>query len=138
MDRILQELQMHTRLSAGVSKGSLVLDYGQMLRDHIVTPLVNGGAEGVDRDIKIFIDYSLLKKDLDGLLEVTQWPERPFPFRNVDRKTKANLTRRFNKMGMFLPYSITMTDSMKKGEVCEGMNIVLGDCENMEEDEVAV
>ena len=31
---------MHTKLSAGVSKGSLALDYGQVLRDHITSPLV--------------------------------------------------------------------------------------------------
>ena len=40
MDRILQELVMHTRLSGGVSKSSLVLDYGEVLRDHVVSPLV--------------------------------------------------------------------------------------------------
>ena len=49
IDRILQELQMHTRLSGGVSKGSLALDYCQVLRDHIVAPLVKDGTEGVDK-----------------------------------------------------------------------------------------
>ena len=44
IERILQELQIHTRLSVGVSKGSLALDYGQVLRDHVVSPLVKQGA----------------------------------------------------------------------------------------------
>ena len=63
---------MHTRLSAGVSKGSLNLDYGQVLRDHIISPLVTQGADGVDQAVDNMGEYSLLRKDLDGLVLVTQ------------------------------------------------------------------
>ena len=106
VDRILQELQMHTKLSAGVSKGSLNLDYGQVLRDHIISPLVKQGADGVDQAVDNMGEYSLLRKDLDGLMLVTQWPDRPEPLRAVDGKTKAAFTRKYNKEGAALPYNI--------------------------------
>jgi len=121
VDRILQELQMHTRLSAGVSKGSLALDYGQVLRNHIIAPLVKEGAEGVDKAVTNMGDYSLLREDLDGLLEVTQWPDKPDPLRSVDSKTKAAFTRKYNKEGVALPYSIATTVSKKKGGGGEDM-----------------
>ena len=98
---------MHTRLSAGVSKGSLALDYGQVLRDHIISPLVKQGAGGVDQAVANMGGYSLLREDLDGLLEVTQWPDKPEPFRAVDSKTKAALTRKYKKVA--LPYNISWT-----------------------------
>jgi len=115
VDRILQELQMHTRLNAGVSKGSLALDYGQVLRDHIIAPLVKQGADGVDQAVSNMGEYSLLREDLDGLIEVTQWPDKPEPLRSVDSKTKAAFTRKYNKEGAALPYSIATTVSKKKG-----------------------
>ena len=121
VDRILQELQMHTRLSAGVSKGSLALDYGQALRNHIIDPLVKEGLGGVDQAVTNIGDYSLLRKDLDDLLEVTQWPDNPDPLRSVDSKTKAAFTRKYNKEGMALPYSIATTVSKKKGGGCADM-----------------
>merc|ERR1719290_245638 len=57
IDRILSEIQMHTRLSAGVSKGSLALDYGQVLRDHVISPLVKQGADGVDQAVSNMGEY---------------------------------------------------------------------------------
>ena len=112
---------MHTRLSAGVSKGSLALDYGQVLRDHIISPLVKQGADGVDQAVANMGEYSLLREDMDGLLEVTHWPNRAEPLRAVDSKTKAAFTRKYNKVGTALPYSIAMTVSKKKGGGCEDM-----------------
>ena len=94
IDRILSEVQGHTRLSAGVSKGAINLDYGQRLRDHLIAPLVKEGAEGVEQAVAHMNQYNLLREDLEGLLEVTQWPHRPEPFSSVDSKTKAAFTRR--------------------------------------------
>ena len=114
VDRILQELQMQTRLSAGVSKGSLASDYGQALRDHVIAPLVKQGADGVDQAVSNMGEYSLLREDLDGLIEVTQWPDKPDSLRAVDSKTKAAFTMKYNKEGATLPYSIATTVSKKK------------------------
>ena len=127
IDRILQELQVHTRLSAGVSKGSLALDYGQVLRNHIISPLVKEGANGVDMAVSNMGDYSLLREDLDGLLEVTQWPDKPDPLRAVDSKTKASFTRKYNKDGAALPYSIATTVSKRKGGGAGSEDMLPGD-----------
>ena len=69
MDRILSELQSHTRLTAGVSKGAVTLDYGQRLREHIVSPMSKAGADGVDQSVVNINGYNLLREDLDGLME---------------------------------------------------------------------
>ena len=126
---------MHTRLSAGVSKTSLALDYGQILRDHVVSPLVLGWVEGVDQAVANMSQYTLLREDLDGLLEVTQWPDMQDPLKNVDSKTKAAFTRKYNKEGVALPYSIGTTVSKKKGGAWVGAVMMLGDEEEAEEDE---
>ena len=88
---------------------------GQMLRNHILGPLVKEGAEGVDEAVKRMGDYNLLREDLDSLIEVGQWPDRPDPMKHVDSKTKAAFTRKYNKEGIALPYSIVQTVTKKKG-----------------------
>ena len=129
-DRQLQELQTHTRLSAGLSKENLVLQQGQALRDHVLNPLVKDGAEGVDASVSRMGDYNLLREDLDSLIEVSQWPDRPDPMRNVESKTKAAFTRKYNKEGVALPYRIVQTVSKKKAASDEFI-----DEEEEEEDE---
>ena len=133
-DRLCQELQMHTRLSAGLSKESVVLGQGQMLRNHILGSLVKEGAEGVDEAVKRMGDYNLLREDLDSLIEVCQWPDRPDPMKSVDSKTKSAFTRKYNKEGMALPYSIVQTVTKKKGGGGEEMMLGEED-ENIEDDD---
>merc|ERR1719430_1175814 len=117
LDRILSELQSHTRLTAGVSKGAVTLDYGQRLREHIVSPMSKLGAEGVDQSVTNINDYNLLREDLDGLMEVTQWPGRPDPWQALDSKIKAAFTRRYNKEGAALPFAVQSTVA-KKAKTC--------------------
>ena len=126
---------MHTRLSAGVSKGSLALDYWQMLRDHVVAPLVKQGADGVNQAVSNMVEYSLLREDLDRLIEVTQWPDKPDPLRVVESKTKAAFTRKYNKVGAALPYSIATKVSKKKGGGGGGEDLMHGDEEELFEDD---
>lgn len=51
--------------------------------------------------------YSLLREDLDNLLEVSQWPDRENPMKDVDSKVKAAFTRQYNK-DIVLPYSAAL------------------------------
>lgn len=113
LDRILSELQSHTRLTAGVSKGAVTLDYGQRLREHIVSPMSKEGADGVEQSVANINDYNLLREDLDGLMEVTQWPGRPDPWQALDSKIKAAFTRRYNKEGAALPFAVQSTVTKK-------------------------
>ena len=147
VDRILQELQMHTSLSAGVSKGSLALDYGQVLRDHIISPLLKKRSDGVDQAVANMVHYSLLREDLDGLMEVTSWPNKPQPFVAVGSKVKSLFSRKLNKVGTDYPYSITNTVGKKKsgGGGGGGPDLLPGDeeeeddkqedCDTFEKDE---
>ena len=114
---------MHTRLSTGVSKGSLVLDYGQVLRDHVISPLLKQGADGVDQAVSNMGEYFLLREDMDGLLEVNQWPGNPDPLSNVDSKTKAAFTRKCNKKRAPLPYSVSSSVCKKRTRVGEEEDI---------------
>ena len=113
LDRILSELQGHTRLTAGVSKGAVTLDYGQRLREHIVSPMSKAGADGVEQSVVNINDYNLLREDLDGLMEVTQWPGRPDPWQALDSKVKAAFTRKYNKEGAALPFAVQSTVTKK-------------------------
>ena len=125
---------MHTSLSAGVSKGSLALDYGQFFKDHVMSPLVKQGADGVDQAVSSMKKYSLLREDLDGLMEVTQWPDKLAPLRSVNSKVKAAFTRKCNKEVVALPYSIVT--SVHKKKCGGGVDLMSSEEEEEAEEEV--
>ena len=99
--------------SAGIPKCALLMDFLQPLREAIVGPMRMNGSEGVSESIEVMKQYSLLREDLDGLLEVTQWPDKALPMKDVDSKVKAAFTRQYNKE-VVLPYA-TGGVSKKRG-----------------------
>ena len=131
-DRILQELQIHTRLSAGLAKSSLNQDFVQHLRDHIIRPMNSSGQDGIQESVKAMEFYSLLREDLDNLLETTSWPDKPDPMRTIESKVKAAFTRSYNK-DVILPYA-KVGNVAKKAK--EAVPAGLGEEEDFEEDEV--
>lgn len=62
------------------------LDYSLTLRNHIVHPLVVAGVEGISTALSTLHEYSLVKDDLDSLLELTSWPNCKDPMSRVDSK----------------------------------------------------
>ena len=134
VNRTLQKLHVHTRLCAGVSKSSFALDYGLMLRDHIISPMVKQGAGGVDQAVSNMEAYCLLREDLAGLIEVTQWPDNPDPLKAVDIKIRAAFTRKYNKNGKALPYNIAMAISHNTG-VGAGEGEEMMSCEEVMDEE---
>lgn len=117
IDRITQELQIHTRLSAGLTKSSLNQEFSQHLRNAILSPMVGSeGIEGVQKSVKVMSDYSLLREDLDNLLELTSWEGSADPMKNVDSKVKAAFTRTYNKE-VVLPYATDIGSIAKKAKV---------------------
>jgi len=135
LDRILSELQGHTRLTAGVSKGAVTLDYGQRLREHIVSPMSKLGAEGVDQSVTNINDYNLLREDLDGLMEVTQWPGRPDPWAALDSKVKAAFTRKYNKEAAALPFAVQSVVTKKAKSSANSQESWGEDDDDVEEEE---
>ena len=87
---------MHTQLKTQLSKDNLVLDYGEILRNHIIAPLTCDEAEGLKQSVSNMVGYSMLRDDLDRLIEVTQWQGVQNP-PAIDRKKKTALTRIYDK-----------------------------------------
>ena len=83
------------------------------MRDAIVGPLASDGAGGVEASVNVMEQYSLLREDLDNVLELAQWPDRPDPMRCVESKVKAAFTRAYNKQ-VSLPYSTNVGNVAKK------------------------
>ena len=108
VDRIWHQMQIHTSLSIGTTKRSLTLDYGEVLRDHIIAPIVVHGIEGVNHAVSNLRSYYLLKEDLDRLNEVTLWLQnKPSLWKMVNSKTKAAFTRECKKVQTVLPYRVS-------------------------------
>ena len=120
IDRLLQEIQIHTRLSAGMAKSAINQDFVQYLRDAIVKPMTGqDGSSGIARSVKVMDDYSLLREDLDNLIELSTWEEGSGisdPMKNVDSKVKAAFTRAYNKE-VVLPYATNMGSIARKAKV---------------------
>ena len=105
------------------------------MRNAIVTPLSTQGAEGIPDSLAVMDAYSLLREDLDNLLEVSQWPDKPEPMKNVDSKVKAAFTRAYNKESSALPYSVTQNVSKKRAAAPTSFEIEDEEEEEEEEDE---
>lgn len=117
IDRITQELQIHTRLSAGLNKSSLNQEFSQHLRNAILSPMFGSeGIEGVQKSVQVMSDYSLLREDLDNLMELTSWEGSTDPMKNIDSKVKAAFTRTYNKE-VILPYATNIGSIAKKSKV---------------------
>ncbi len=48
--------------------------------------------------------YSLMREDLDNLIELCQWPGQDHPLHSVEPKVKAAFTRQYNKE-VILPFA---------------------------------
>ena len=65
----------------------------------------------------------------------TKWPDKQEPLRAVDSKVKSEFTRKYNKEGAALPYSIAMTVSKKKGGGGGGQDMMPGDEDEVDDED---
>ncbi len=79
-------------------------DFSQHLCSAITRPLVKQGSEGIGDSLDVMKHYSLLREDLDNLIEVTTWPGQSHPLASVEPKVKAAFTRQYNKE-VVLPFA---------------------------------
>ena len=110
--RMAQEIHDHTRTATSGSRSSVRLDYAQFIVQAIVRPLKEKGAEGVKDALDVIKEYRLLREDIESLLELTSWGSSKNPWEQVDSKTKAALTRAYNKEVQ--PYSYSVQAGVKK------------------------
>ena len=64
---------------------------------------------------QVMSEYALLREDLDNLLEMSQWPDRPDPMKSIESKVKASFTRTYNKE-VVLPYATNLGSVAKRYE----------------------
>ncbi|KAF7256911.1 hypothetical protein EG68_05660 [Paragonimus skrjabini miyazakii] len=112
MNRVCTELAHHLSLATHASSTNprnLTMDYAAVLAELLTRPLKEGD---VDTVLNTLIRYQLQREDLDSILELTSWSNRPNRMLGIDSKVKAALTRAFNKSAHLLPYA---TAAITKG-----------------------
>lgn len=93
-ERLLQELQYHTRLRTGSDKRLLRLDYVPLLAARVTAPLAD---DDVDRVIAIMDHYYLTREDWDLLVELGVGPaSADAVLKRIATKTKTAFTRKYN------------------------------------------
>ncbi|XP_053560024.1 replication factor C subunit 1 isoform X2 [Bombina bombina] len=112
--RITQELSMHMSLRTRTTKVALNLDYLPYLRDTLVKPLTEHGADGVQQVVDLMDNYYLMKEDFDNIMEICSWGGKASPFSKLDSKVKAAFTRGYNKESHMTPYSLQMVKASKR------------------------
>ncbi|KFV07538.1 Replication factor C subunit 1, partial [Tauraco erythrolophus] len=113
-DRIIQELAMHMSLRTQTCKRTVNMEYLSYLRDALVQPLKDLGADGVQEAITFMDSYCLMKEDIENIMEISVWGGKPSPFSKLDPKVKAAFTRAYNKEVHLTPYSLTSVKTSKR------------------------
>ncbi|XP_064566353.1 replication factor C subunit 1 isoform X4 [Zonotrichia leucophrys gambelii] len=113
-DRIIQELAMHMSLRTQTCKRTVNMEYLSYLRDALVQPLRDFGADGVQQAITFMDSYCLMKEDVENIMEISTWGGKPSPFSKLDPKVKAAFTRAYNKEAHLTPYSLSAARASKR------------------------
>uniref|UniRef100_A0A8C0ZJM6 Replication factor C subunit 1 n=1 Tax=Cyanistes caeruleus TaxID=156563 RepID=A0A8C0ZJM6_CYACU len=113
-DRIIQELAMHMSLRTQTCKRTVNMEYLSYLRDALVQPLKDFGADGVQQAITFMDSYCLMKEDVENIMEISTWGGKPSPFSKLDPKVKAAFTRAYNKEAHLTPYSLSSVKASKR------------------------
>lgn len=64
------------------------MEYLSHLRDALVQPLKDFGADGVQNAIAFMDSYCLMKEDIENLMEISMWGGKPSPFSKLDPKVR--------------------------------------------------
>lgn len=95
--RLLQEIQYHTRLRTSTDKMQLRLDYLAALERKLTTPLVKQGEEGIPEVIDVLDHYYLTKEDWDSIVDFGVGPMKgDIILKGIPTKVKTAFTRKYN------------------------------------------
>lgn len=95
--RLLQEVQYHTRLRTSTSKSELRLDYVPAMRESLTKSLINEGEDGIAPVIESMDYYYLTKEDWDSILGLGVGAfEGSHVLAKINTKTKSAMTRKYN------------------------------------------
>ncbi|XP_027498487.1 replication factor C subunit 1 [Corapipo altera] len=142
-DRIIQELAMHMSLRTQACKRTVNMEYLSYLRDALVKPLKDLGADGVQEAIAFMDSYCLMKEDIENIMEISTWGGKPSSFSKLDSKVKAAFTRAYNKEAHLTPYSLSSFKASKRQsgsagtlELSEDLNVEETQSDEDEQDTV--
>ncbi|KAM6362235.1 replication factor C subunit 1 isoform 2-T3 [Alca torda] len=131
-DRIIQELAMHMSLRTQACKRTVNMEYLPYLRDALVQPLKDFGADGAQEAITFMDSYCLMKEDVENIMEISTWGGKPSPFSKLDPKVKAAFTRAYNREAHLAPYSLHSVKTSKR-QSGSAMTLELNEDLNVEE-----
>jgi replication factor C subunit 1 len=95
--RLLQELQYHTRLRTSTSKTELRLEYMPLLMKKLSAPLIEDAEAGIEEVIAIMDEYFLTKEDWDYILDFGVGNDRSeVTLKKIATKVKTSFTRKYN------------------------------------------
>ncbi|XP_060516743.1 replication factor C subunit 1 [Cylas formicarius] len=129
--RILSELHSHTRTTTSGDKMSIKLDYAVPLYHSIVKPLLTEGVNGISKSLDVMKSYSLLREDLNNLVDLCQGFGNKNIFNDVESRVKSAFTRAYNKQVM-LPFAPPVASKKKKN--AEDAELMGEDDDELEED----
>lgn len=95
--RLLQELQYHTRLRTSTDKAQLRLDYLPLLVKKLSDPLLKYGEDGIEEVMDIMDYYYLTKEDWESLIDFGVGPAKgELLLKKIPAKVKTTFTRKYN------------------------------------------
>lgn len=95
--RILQELQYHTRLKTSTDKKELRLEYIPTLLKRLTNPILTDGDLGLSPVIDLMDEYYLTKEDWDNILDFGVGDSKgENVVKKIPTKVKAAFTRKYN------------------------------------------
>ena len=130
--RLLQELQYHTRLRTSTDKAQLRLDYLPLLVKKLTDPLLKNGEDGIEEVMDIMDYYYLTKEDWESLVDFGVGQSKgELLLKKIPAKVKTAFTRKYNSKSH--PVAIYKTgNSVTSGGAARKQNV---DFEDVIEDD---
>ncbi|KAK6465321.1 DNA replication factor C, large subunit [Scheffersomyces coipomensis] len=95
--RLLQELQYHTRLRTSTDKKELRLDYLSLLSKKLTLPLVKQQELGIEEVIDVMDYYYLTREDWDSIIDFGVGQDKgDVILQKIPTKVKSTFTRKYN------------------------------------------
>lgn len=95
--RLLQELQYHTRLRTSTDKKELRLDYMSAFINKLTAPILEHGEDGIEKTIEIMDYYYLTKEDWDAIIDFgVGTASGDVILKKIPTKVKTAFTRKYN------------------------------------------
>lgn len=95
--RMLQELQYHTRMRTSTSKTELRMEYMPVFAEKLTTPLVKMGEEGIPAVVETMDYYYLSREDWDNIIDFGVGANRGAEnLKKIPTKVKTAFTRKYN------------------------------------------